>query len=70
MKDTSMSLVPVPEDLNSIVAIHDGQKWILNITYGTVTLNDGVLSFMARWKNRELHFTLATDIVGGYQCNG
>lgn len=60
--------VPVPSDLNSIKAIHDGSRWISGVLPGT-TLDNGVLFFAVDWSrgNSIRHFALATDVIAGYQ---
>jgi len=67
---TNDSYVPVPDDLNSIVAIHDGNRWINGIIPGSVYVSNGVVNFAARWNSHKRLFSLAVEIIGGYQCDG
>lgn len=71
MSDEMYFDVPIPDDLTTILAIHDGKQWIRNVMPETVRVDQGVISFTSRWgRNDRRRFTIATDIVGGYQCRG
>ena len=59
--------VPVPEDLSSIRSINNGHRWIHGVVPGSVTVEGGVLTFVAKWNLGRRLFTMATDLVGGYE---
>lgn len=61
--------VPIPDDLDSIVAVNTGTKWIHRIIPGSVRVQNGYITFLCRWNNGQRRFTVATDIVGGYECD-
>lgn len=60
--------IPVPDDLKSIRAIHDGSRWVKGIIPGSVKVSHGILTFVCDWHGTKRRFTVSTDIVGGYQC--
>ena len=72
MADTQY-IVPVPADPNTIVAVNDGNRWIQNILPGSIQVFPSHISFLAMWtagKDRKpRRFTLARDMVGGYQTD-
>ena len=59
--------VPVPEDLRSIRSINNGVKWIHGVIPESVVVEGGVITFVAVWGNGRRKFSLATDLVGGYE---
>jgi hypothetical protein len=63
--------VPVPEDLTSVRSIHDGVKWIRGVYSDSVRVDHDVLTFTVRWGNDggKRRFTVATDLIGGYECD-
>jgi hypothetical protein len=61
--------IPVPTDLDSIVAVNTGIKWIHRIIPGSVRVQDGYITFLCRWHNGQRRFTVSLDVVGGYECD-
>ena len=72
MAEQTMYEIPVPDDLSTIRAIHDGQRWINGVVRAEV--RNGTMYFDVQWgrKNHDTirRFMLSTDLIGGYQCDG
>ena len=60
--------VPVPDDLRSIRSINNGTRWIHGVIPETIEVEHGVITFVARWQGGRRKISLATDLVGGYEC--
>jgi hypothetical protein len=60
--------VPVPDDLRSIRSINNGTHWIHGVIPDSVKVESGVITFTARWQGGRRQISIATDLVGGYEC--
>jgi hypothetical protein len=69
MNEQTMYEIPVPSDLDTIVAINNGTKWLRGILPGSVVVEYGYITFVCQWGRGIRRFTMATDLVGGYECN-
>lgn len=61
--------IPVPKDLTKIRSIHDGKRWLNGVIPNSVSIDHGIITFAIRWNRGETRrFTVATDLLGGYEC--
>jgi hypothetical protein len=69
--DSTMYEIPIPENLDSIRAVHDGNRWINAVIPGSVKVEHGIMSFTVKWgpHDQRRRILLATDLIGGYQCD-
>lgn len=65
--ETTYYEIPVPDDLTKIRRIHDGKRWLNGVK--SVTVDHGILTFTLQWGRDERRMTIASDIVGGYECD-
>ena len=68
--EQTLFALPVPNDLGSIVAVNNGNKWLRGVVRDSVELHNGYITFTCKWGRGIRRFTMATDIVGGYECDG
>lgn len=64
--------LPVPADIDSIIAYHDGQKWIRGILRGSLRIDQeaGFMTCTVRWTgDRMRQITIGLDQVRGWQTD-